>query len=193
VQIIAKHGVRPLTIPTTSLDIALANMRRYAQTSRDAGHGPTHTKLALWTYVAESHSKADAGAHRYMVEYADSALRHYELLGTHLKNIKGYEAYGAQQDAMRKDASPFKEGFYRSHPWGTPDETIARATQLANAFGTDEIMFIFKYGSMPMAEAEKSMRLFAKEVMPALKELKPEPLVPAEHPAGQETSAAAPR
>jgi hypothetical protein len=44
-----------------------------------------------------------------------------------------------------------------------------------------------------MAEAEKSMRLFAKEVMPALKELKPEPLVPAEHPAGQETSAAAPR
>ena len=194
VQIIAKHGVRPLTIPTTSLDIALANMRRYAQMSRDAGHGPTHTKLALWTYVAESHGEADAGAHRYMVEYADSALRHYELLGTHLKNIKGYEAYGAQQDAMRKDASPFKEGFYRSHPWGTPEETIRRATQLANAFGTDEIMFIFKYGSMPMAEAEKSMRLFAKEVMPALKELKPEPLVAAEHrSAGQETSTAAPR
>jgi hypothetical protein len=47
---------------------------------------------------------------------------------------------------------------------------------------------------MPMAEAEKSMRLFAKDVMPALKELKPEPLVPAEHlSAGQETSVAAPR
>ena len=37
-------------------------------------------------------------------------------------------------------------------------------------------MFIFKYGSMPMATAEKSMRLFAKEVMPALKELSPQPL-----------------
>ena len=195
VEIIAKHGVRPLTIPTTSLDMALANMRRYAQLSRDAGHRPSHTKLALWTYVADSHSAADAGAHRYMVEYADSALRHYELLGTHLKNIKGYEAYGAQQDAMRKDASPFKEGFYRSHPWGTPDETVARATELANAFGTDEIMFIFKYGAMPMADAEKSMRLFANEVMPALKELKPEPLAPAAHrPAGQEiTSTAAAR
>jgi alkanesulfonate monooxygenase SsuD/methylene tetrahydromethanopterin reductase-like flavin-dependent oxidoreductase (luciferase family) len=179
VEIIAKHGVRPLTIPTTSLDIALANMRRYAQLSRDAGHAPSHTKLALWTYVADSHSEADAGAHRYMVEYADSALRHYELLGTHLKGIKGYEAYGAQQDALRKDASPFKEGFYGSHPWGTPDETIARATQLANAFGTDEIMFVFKYGAMPLSVAEKSMRLFAKEVMPALKELKPKPLEPA--------------
>ena len=53
---------------------------------------------------------------------------------------------------------------------------IKRASELANAFGTDEIMFIFKYGSMPMAATEKSMRLFAKEVMPALKQLSPEPL-----------------
>jgi hypothetical protein len=37
-------------------------------------------------------------------------------------------------------------------------------------------MFIFKYGSMPLATAEKSMRLFAKEVMPALKALSPRPI-----------------
>ncbi|MGH8008945.1 MAG: LLM class flavin-dependent oxidoreductase, partial [Candidatus Binatia bacterium] len=60
--------------------------------------------------------------------------------------------------------------------WGTPEQTIARATELAHAFGTDEIMFVFKYGSMPMSTAEKSLRLFAKEVMPALKELNPAPL-----------------
>ena len=180
VQIIAKHGVRPLTIPTTSLDVALQNMRRYAALRQDAGFAPSHTKLALWTYVAETNDEAKIGAARHMVEYADSALRHYELLGTHLKNIKGYEVYGAQSDALRKDASPFKQGFFNSHPWGTPAQTIARATELAKAFGTDEIMFIFKYGAMPMAMAEKSMRLFAKEVMPALKELNPAPLLPAQ-------------
>ena len=176
VQIIAKHGVRPLTIPTTSLDMALANMRHYAQLRQNAGHGPSHTKLALWTYVAETAGEAQAGAQQYMSEYADSALRHYELLGTHLQNTKGYKEYGEMQNALRRDASPFRQGFYRSHPWGTPEQTIVRATELANAFGTDEIMFIFKYGSMPMATAEKSMRLFAKEVLPALKELNPAPL-----------------
>ncbi len=187
VEIIAKHGVRPLTIPTTSLDVALANMRRYAALRRDAGHAPSHTKLALWTYVAETTSEARAGAERHMVEYANSALRHYELLGTHLKNIKGYESYAAQSDALRKDPTLFTHGFYNSHPWGTPAQTIARATELAQAFGTDEIMFIFKYGAMPMAVAEKSMRLFAKEVLPALKELNPKPLV-AEDPAGIATA-----
>jgi len=111
-----------------------------------------------------------------MSEYADSALRHYELLGTHLQSTTGYKEYGELQKALRQDASPFRQAFYRSHPWGTPDQVIKRVTDLATAFGADEIMFVFKYGSMPMAATEKSMRLFAKAVMPALKELNPEPL-----------------
>lgn len=176
VQVIAKHGVRPLTIPTTSLELALSNMRNYAELRQNAGHGPSHTKLALWTYVGETASEAESGARQYMCEYADSALRHYELLGTHLEDTKGYKEYGQLQKALRQDADPFRQAFYRSHPWGTPDQVINRAGELAQAFGTDEIIFVFKYGSMPMATAEKSMRLFANEVMPALKELSPEPL-----------------
>src|SRR4051794_24361804 len=150
---IAKQGVPPLTIPTTSLELALANMRQYAELRHNAGYGPSHTKLALWTYVAETESEAQAEAQQYMGEYADSALWHYELLGTHLQNTKGYQVYGELQNALRKDASPFRQAFYRSHPWGTPDQVIGRTTELATAFGTDEIMFVFKYGSMPMATA----------------------------------------
>jgi len=44
-------------------------------------------------------------------------------------------------------------------------------------FGTSEIMFIFKYGGMPMKAAEKSMQLFARDVMPALQELHPQPML----------------
>ncbi len=176
VQVIAKHGVSPLTIPTTSLEAALANMKRYAELRQAAGHGPSHTKLALWTYVAETTEEADKAAEKYMVEYADSALRHYELLGSHLANTKGYESYAAQGAALRENPKVFTHGFYGSHPWGTPEQVIARSTELANAFGADEIMFVFKYGSMPIEEATKSMRLFADKVMPALKALNPAPL-----------------
>ena len=90
--------------------------------------------------------------------------------------MKGYETYGAVQDALSSDDSPFRRGFVDTHPWGTPDRTIARATELAEQFGTDEIMFIFKYGSMPADKAAASMQLFADEVMPALKELSPRPI-----------------
>jgi alkanesulfonate monooxygenase SsuD/methylene tetrahydromethanopterin reductase-like flavin-dependent oxidoreductase (luciferase family) len=183
VQTIAKHGVSPLTIPTVSLEMALTNMRRYAQLRHEAGHGPSHTKLALWTYVSEDHAKADVAAERYMVQYAKSALRHYELLGTHFDGLKGYESYAAQSAAVRQDPTLFTHGFYGSHPWGTPKEVIARATELAEMFGANELMFVFKYGSMPIEEAEKSMKLFAKEVMPALQALSPAPISVAMEPA----------
>jgi alkanesulfonate monooxygenase SsuD/methylene tetrahydromethanopterin reductase-like flavin-dependent oxidoreductase (luciferase family) len=177
VAVIAKNDVNPLIIPTTSLDLSLEVARTYMRLRADAGHrGGAPTKLALWTYVAETEDEARAGAEQFMVEYSDSALRHYELRGDHLKSVKGYETYGAVQEALSADASPFLRGFVNAHPWGTPDQTIARATELAEVFGTNEIMFVFKYGSMPIEKATKSMRLFAKEVMPALKELSPRPM-----------------
>jgi alkanesulfonate monooxygenase SsuD/methylene tetrahydromethanopterin reductase-like flavin-dependent oxidoreductase (luciferase family) len=177
VSVIAKNDVNPLIIPTTSLDTSLQVARSYIEQRHAAGHGTAaHTKLALWTYVAETEDEARADAEQYMVEYSDSALRHYEMLGEHLKNLKGYEAYGAMSDILRENKSVFLRGFFDSHPWGTPEQTIARTTELAEAFGTNEIMFVFKYGSMPIDKARRSMELFAAEVMPALKALDPQPM-----------------
>lgn len=176
VEIIAKHGVKPLVIPTQSLGLSLETAKKYAALHSAAGYAPAKNKLAVWTYVAESQSEAEENAERYMVEYADSALRHYELRGSHLGKIKGYESYGQVQEALANDPSPFLRGFYNEHPWGTPERVIARATELAEEFGTDEISFIFKYGSMPIEVAEKSMRLFAKEVLPALQSLTTTPI-----------------
>ncbi|NQV20817.1 MAG: LLM class flavin-dependent oxidoreductase [Rhodospirillales bacterium] len=176
VAIIAKHDVKPLCIPTTSLGLSLETAQKHARLHREAGFAPSKTKLALWTYCAETEAKAQEGAEKYMIEYTDSALRHYELLGSHLGDIKGYESYGTMQQALREDSSPFRRGFYETHPWGTPEKIIKEATELATSFGTDEIIFLFKYGSMPIDVAEKSMRLFAKEVIPALHELTTKPI-----------------
>lgn len=176
-QIIAKQDVRPLIIPTTSLENALLNARMYMRLRCQAGYAPSDTKLALWTYCAGEESEARAGAEQYMVEYADSALRHYELLRGHLGGIHGYESYGAMTEALHKDVDIFRRAFVREHPWGTPEQVIAKVKRLAEAFGTSEIMFIFRYGGMPMKAAEKSMQLFAHEVMPALKALQPQPML----------------
>jgi alkanesulfonate monooxygenase SsuD/methylene tetrahydromethanopterin reductase-like flavin-dependent oxidoreductase (luciferase family) len=177
VAVIARNDVNPLIIPTTSLELSLEVAKTYVKLRHEAGHGTAaHTKLALWTYVAEIEDAARRGAEQYMCEYSDSAMRHYEMLGDHLKNLKGYETYGAMSDLLRDNQDVFLRSFFNSHPWGTPEQTIARAAELAESFGTDEIMFVFKYGSMPMDEARRSMTLFAREVMPALKELSPRPI-----------------
>jgi hypothetical protein len=77
--------------------------------------------------------------------------------------------------ALQAEPTPFLRGFFDQHLWGTLDKVIRRATERAEAFGTEEIMFIFKYGSVPMDVAAKSIRLCAAEALPALQVRNPQP------------------
>ncbi len=175
-EIIAKFGIKPMIVPNTDLETALAGLHRYVDVREESGFGPVDTRLALWTYCHEDEDEARATAEQHIAEYADTAIRHYELLGDHLKDIKGYEAYGQRSGAMQDDRSAFARGIINGHPWGTPDQIIEKTKVLAEAFGTSEITFIFRYGKMPIEKAQKSIELFSKEVLPAIRELNPAPL-----------------
>jgi len=175
-KIIANAGVKPMIVPNADLETSLAGLRTYVDMRHEAGDGPVDTRLAVWTYVAETEEEARGPAEKYMYSYADTALRHYELLGDHLGKLKGYEGYAARSEAMRDDPSLFAKSFVGGHPWGTPEMIIERTRELAEGFGTSEITFVFRYGGMPLEMAQKSMALFAKEVLPAIKEIEAAPL-----------------
>jgi len=178
--VIAAEDIRPLMIPTVSLDLTLQGARHFMGLREAAGLPPTDTKLALWVYCAETEAEARRGAERYMKEYADSALRHYEMTGTHFDGIKGYEGYAERAAALRADPSPFLDGFFARHPWGTPEMVIDKIAGLATQFGTSEIMGIFRYGGMGRAEATRNLELFAERVLPEVQRLSPEPMRAAE-------------
>ena len=58
-------------------------------------------------------------------------------------------------------------------PWGTPEQVFEKVRTFCDLVGGDGYVGVFRYGGMPPAEAEKSMRLFAKEVLPELKKISP--------------------
>jgi alkanesulfonate monooxygenase SsuD/methylene tetrahydromethanopterin reductase-like flavin-dependent oxidoreductase (luciferase family) len=74
------------------------------------------------------------------------------------------------------ERSAIAENMTSGHPSGTPDAIIEQTRALAEAFGTSEITFVFRYGGMPLEKAQKSMDLFARRVLPALHELNPAPI-----------------
>ena len=126
VAITAKHDIRPLIVPTTSLGLARETAVKHAKLHRAAGYEPSKTKLALWMFCAETDAEADRGAKRYMMEYTDSALRHYELLGNHLGSIKGYESYGVMQTALRKDPNVFRTASMTPTPGAARTKSLRR-------------------------------------------------------------------
>ena len=60
--------------------------------------------------------------------------------------------------------------------FGSPDQCLEQLRTIQEMTSAREFVIVFKYGAMPIEVAEKSMRLFAKEVLPALRELDPKPI-----------------
>ena len=50
--------------------------------------------------------------------------------------------------------------------WGSPKRCLARLAELHREVRPREIVLAFRFGAMPVATAEKSMRLFAEKVLP---------------------------
>ena len=96
-------------------------------------------------------------------------LDHYRFHEDHLKGQKGYEYYGQFANKIQKGGVDMATEYFMSlQVWGTPEMCYDTIVKNAARIGAEGYIGIFSYAGMPIAEAERSMRLFAKEVMPRL-------------------------
>jgi len=103
---------------------------------------------------------------KFISEYYRSVLEHYEIDKGHLAKTKGYESYaGGEVPAEPSDA---EQGYVGVQAAGTPEEILKSLARRREIIGDFEFAMIVKCGTMTLAEAEASLRLFAKEVLPEL-------------------------
>ncbi len=121
-------------------------------------------------YCTTDAAQAEAHASRYLGTYLDSILEHYEIMGDHFKATKGYAAYAEASTSLKKMGKEgFLKGFMSATSWGTPDRILQRLEARRDLLGSFELATSFRFGGIPYEEAEASLRLFAKEVMPVVK------------------------
>jgi alkanesulfonate monooxygenase SsuD/methylene tetrahydromethanopterin reductase-like flavin-dependent oxidoreductase (luciferase family) len=109
-------------------------------------------------------------ARRYMGTFVHSNFEHYELLGEHFSTVKGYDAYAQKAEIARKGGMDGAiEGFMKAAMWGPPDRILRELEARRGVIGDFELNTAFRFGGIPYATAEASLRLFAKEVLPVLK------------------------
>jgi alkanesulfonate monooxygenase SsuD/methylene tetrahydromethanopterin reductase-like flavin-dependent oxidoreductase (luciferase family) len=166
----AKYGLKPLIIPQRAWSEYHADLASFASARGEVGLPPVRPRIHMCAYVGETEREAIDNAQRYIPEYSISALRNYELTSNHFATTKGYEHYAAMASAVTSEA--MGASYLANHVWGTPDQCIEKLRGIADAFHPEEFMLVFRYGSMPRDVAEKSIRLFAAEVLPAVHEMR---------------------
>jgi hypothetical protein len=55
--------------------------------------------------------------------------------------------------------------------WGTPEQCFEKIMDIRAKVGCSDFTGVFSYGGMPYEESERSIRLFASDVMPWLQNL----------------------
>ncbi len=156
------------------------NWQEYREDVRDfnavrAGHGWPAIQPTVVVNAACFDSEAEAWQTmlRHAVEAQISVQRHYGFDDVdRFRATKGYEQY-AQFGELLKRKTPQEIGEHHARPqaWGTPDQVFDKLVHIQRMTSAEEIVLNFRYGGMPVATAERSMRLFAAEVLPRLHEL----------------------
>jgi alkanesulfonate monooxygenase SsuD/methylene tetrahydromethanopterin reductase-like flavin-dependent oxidoreductase (luciferase family) len=175
-EIMARLGIGILVIPQKPWEVVTSELKAYRSVYSEVnGTDAPPPIVAGWTICDESAERAEELARRYIAGYWQTVVRHYELIGDHLTKLKGYEAYKAMQE---KTSAPggleeMVEFFLGLQVWGTPEQCYEKIFTTQERTGAEAFTGVFSFAGMPYEIAEHSLRLFASEVMPALKKRVP--------------------
>ena len=115
----------------------------------------------------ESAEQAEALAREHMSNYYITVMEHYDMAGDHFKKMKGYGDY-ATNAALLKDIGlqDAANAIHRHQHLGHAEADPREARAASQTLGDFDLTVQVSYGGMTHENAEKSIRLFAKEVLP---------------------------
>ena len=135
-------------------------------------HGRTapHMMITDFCMCAPNLTEAEDNARKYMGKFVESNFHHYEFLGDHFTTVKGYDAY-VQKAAIARQGGleGAVAGFMQAAIWGTPERVLRELESRRGVIGDFELNAAFRFGGVPYEIAERSLKMFAKEILPVLK------------------------
>jgi len=171
-EIMARLGIGLLIIPQKPWEVVVRELDAYRTIYRRTnGVDAPPPIVAGWTFCDESAERAEALAREYIGGYWRSVVAHYELVGDHLTKMRGYEGYKPLQERATQPGGvdELVDFFLGLQVWGTPEQCFEKILDIQGRTGGEAFVGVFSYAGMPYEEAERSLRLFAREVMPELK------------------------
>jgi alkanesulfonate monooxygenase SsuD/methylene tetrahydromethanopterin reductase-like flavin-dependent oxidoreductase (luciferase family) len=174
-HVMAGLGVGLLVIPQKPWAEVARELATYREVYRTVNGAEAPAPVcAGWTFCHEDPERARAEARRWIGGYFQTVLDHYHFDQPHLGQTRGYEYYGKMAEKIETYGTDGVIDFFVDlQVWGTPEQCYAKIVDIRRRVGNDTFIGVFSYAGMPWEEAERSMRLFAREVMPGLRALAP--------------------
>jgi alkanesulfonate monooxygenase SsuD/methylene tetrahydromethanopterin reductase-like flavin-dependent oxidoreductase (luciferase family) len=171
----AKIGAHMVMFADRPWEMRLPTIERGRELHRQFHHTePPHLMMTEFCICGTDLAQTEDEARRYQGKFVESNFYHYEFLGEHFKTVKGYDAYQQKAEIARKAGLEGAiAGFMQAASWGTPDKILRGLEARRNLLGHFELNVAFRFGGAPYEVCERSLKLFAKEVLPVLQSWQP--------------------
>ena len=172
-EIMARLGVGMLIIAIKGWEVVGEDMARYREAFRERNDADPPPPLANAFVVCDTdRGRARELVARHMGNYYRAVVEHYGFTRSSFAGTRGYEHYAGISAAMEQDGPErVIDEFVDVQVWGTPAECLEKIVWLRELVGAETFLPVFGYGGMAYADVERSMELFAREVMPSLQAL----------------------
>jgi alkanesulfonate monooxygenase SsuD/methylene tetrahydromethanopterin reductase-like flavin-dependent oxidoreductase (luciferase family) len=171
VEAAARIGARMAIFSQTAWPKAAESIHRHRELFQ-AAHGRPAPPPVTADFVVCDHDagRAEELARKYIAGYLVTVFEHYELMSDHFKNAKGYKIYGDTVDALRAiGLDTAAEAYVDVQAWGTPEMIVEKLRARREIIGDFWLNACFRFAGIPFDAAERSLRLFAEEVIPAFR------------------------
>jgi len=167
----ARLGAAMVMFADRSWTRRLPSIERWRELHQEFHSTPPPPPLVCdFIYCHEDPAVATERGEAHLATYLASVLSHYEIMGDHFADLKGYDAYAAASGALQKmGESGFLTGFLDATASGTPEQIIEKLAARRELIGPFEFAPAFRFGGLPQDQAIASMQLFAEQVLPTLK------------------------
>jgi alkanesulfonate monooxygenase SsuD/methylene tetrahydromethanopterin reductase-like flavin-dependent oxidoreductase (luciferase family) len=167
-KLAAEHGLGQMFVADDDVVAMTEKVQRFNRIRAELGLPPDQPTSLLWMYCAEKSSDAEEGW-GYFKDQQIAAQHHYfEWNNPGFAGVKGYEEYLVRQTADVGHADARMATHRNTQAIGTPDEIVDRIKSVQWAASLGMLVVNVFFGNMPREKAERSLRLFAEKVLPAV-------------------------
>lgn len=173
-EVIASRGLKQLFATGAPVHQVGESVRQFNTIRAKNGFAPVQPTVYMWGYCTPDADEAQEVLETNFKRYTEEAADHYGFNDPkRFEGVKGYERYDQQAKAGEGGATgPRSIEFSKLQFIGTPQKILENAHELQLRTSAEEVVVIFHYGGISDVKAERSMRLFARDVLPALKAMK---------------------
>jgi alkanesulfonate monooxygenase SsuD/methylene tetrahydromethanopterin reductase-like flavin-dependent oxidoreductase (luciferase family) len=187
IEVAANLGLHMMHTGGSSLEEGVEAVATFNGIRAKNGWAPMRPIICLPGFCASTSGAAEEAAYRGFGNYIKGAMSHYDADHPEkFEGIKGYEDYAANKDsgtpflapgAAKQERGAGELTYIQNGIFGSPSECIEKITAVAESTKTDHLILLVHQAGLSVEETEASLRLFSKEVLPAVRHLNNSPLV----------------